>query len=167
MANTARSANASGAGKKQVPLQLKVLKGQGRRADGIDTDSGGRPIIPAVEFDRVSPVKPDGLSPDASDMWDKITEQTGKYNLLKPLDGFGLRVACETYARWMEAVRRRQQDGIMTRTASGTAAGPWVGVEERAGRDFRAWCAEFGLTPATEKNLGGGGDPSVDVEIPF
>lgn len=146
-------------GRKGAPPALKLLKG-----DGKGHDSGGRKIEEPVPFGRSLPTKPSQLSPDAGWLWDQVIEQMKTVGVLKPLDAAGLEVACETFARWREAVRFRQEHAILAKNSQGTVAAPWVGIEERAGRDFRTWCAEFGFTPAAEKNLiadtsGNGGLP--------
>lgn len=146
-------------GRKSAPAALKLLKG-----DGKGHDSGGRKVDEPVPFARKLPAKPDGLSPDANWLWDQVIEQMSTVGVLKPLDAAGLEVACETFARWREAVRFRQEHALLAKNSQGTVAAPWVGIEERAGRDFRTWCAEFGFTPAAEKNLiaetsGNGGLP--------
>jgi P27 family predicted phage terminase small subunit len=138
------------------PRALKILEG----------NPGRRPIEPEVPFKREPPVKPEGLSPDASWMWDEIVFHMQDMNLLKPVDGASLRMLCETFARWKEAVRMRQEEGLLATTSQGRNKAPWINIEENASRDFRAWCAEYGITPATEKNLAGKQDAPGD-ENPF
>lgn len=152
------------AGGPKIPNNLRVLSGRGTRKDGLETDSGGRPILPGPDFKREAPVKPEGLSDDASWLWDRVVEQLMTVGLLKPIDAAALEAMCETFARWREAVRHRQEAGLMATNSQGRVTAPWIGIEERANREFRAWCAEFGITPAAERNLvgqegqGGGAD---------
>ena len=171
-------ASTAARGPKAKHPTLHLLENTGRKPGH---DAAGRKIEEPPPFSRKLPEKPGVLSPDAEWMWDRIIEHMGEYDVLKPLDGPALEVICETFARWREAVRIRQngiqyavptkerdQDGrpvmedesrppgLLSTNSQGLVAGPWIGVEERAARDFRAWCAEFGLTPAAEKNLVGG-----------
>lgn len=151
------------AGRKAAPPALRVLKGNGE-----DRDIAGRKVDAPPPFARELPLKPDQLSPDAEWFWDQVIEQMKTVGVLKPLDAAGLEVASETFARWREAVRFRQEHALLAKNSQGTVAAPWIGIEERAGRDFRAWCAEFGFTPAAEKNLiadttGNGGMPGGGV----
>lgn len=147
----------------QVPRNLKILGGT-----SPGRDSGGRKIPPAIPFERGPLVKPEMLSPDASWMWDRVVEQMESIGLLKPLDALALEVACENFARMREAVRKRQSDGLLTANSQGVVAGQWIGIEERAARDFRSWCAEFGLTPVSEKKLrSGDNDPNGIEDNPF
>lgn len=147
------------AGRKSQHPSLKLLNG---RSEG--TDSAGRKVDPPVEFARQLPAKPENLSWDAAWLWDHVIDQMKTVGVLKPLDAAGLEVACETFARWREAVRIRQERTILGRNSQGEVSGPWVGVEERASRDFRTWCAEFGFTPAAEKNLSA--DPAGKSGMP-
>lgn len=103
------------------------------------------------------------MSPDAAWLWDQVIEQMAGPGLLKPMDAPSLEVVCETFARWREAVRFRKEKALLGKNSQGIVAAPWIGIEERASREFRAWCAEYGLTPAAEKNLASGdGDDGRD-----
>lgn len=146
----AATANAGGA---KLPPHLRVIAGRGKRLDGQDTDSGGRPVSPSPEFYRGAPRRPDQLSDDAGWLWDQVVNLMATVGILKPLDAAALEAACENFARWREAVRFRREHGILAKNSQGTVAAPWIGIEERASREFRAWCAEFGITPAAERNL--------------
>jgi len=148
----AATANAGGA---KMPPNLRVLNGRGTRKDGQETDSGGRPVQAGPNFQRALPAKPAELSPDAAWLWDRVIEQMRTIGLLKPIDAAALEAMCETFARWREAVRFRRDHALLGKNSQGTVAAPWIGIEERASKEFRAWCAEFGITPAAERNLVG------------
>lgn len=154
-------AGAANAGRKAAPRNLRIVQG-GTAKDGRPVDSGGRPIEDPLPFNREAPAKPEHLSADAGWLWDKVVDQMTTVGILKPLDGPALEVACETFARWRQAVRQRVEHGNLGKNSQGVVTAPWVGIEERASKDFRAWCAEFGITPAAEKNLraeAAGNDP--------
>jgi P27 family predicted phage terminase small subunit len=150
MAAPAKAANAGGTHRK--PRALKLLEG----------NPGKRPIEAEVPFMREDPVKPADLSEDAAWLWDQVVEQMRTVGLLKPLDAASLEVVCETFARWREAVRFRRERQLLSKNSQGVVVAPWIGVEERASREFRAWCAEYGLTPAAEKNLAPDDDGAGD-----
>lgn len=151
------------AGRKARPAHLKLLDGRGN-----GTDSGGRAVPEPPPFERGLPVKPDDLSPIASEMWDRIVAALPKANLLKPLDAFALQVGCETFARWYDAKRLRlaqPNSGLLAKTSQGMGVSPLVRVESEASREFRAWCAEFGLTPAAEVKLSASVDPADNGDL--
>lgn len=149
------------AGRKPAPAALKLLQGVGN-----GRDSGGRPVGSVPAFKRVPPAKPEDLSAEAGALWDAVVAELGRLDVLKPLDGPALQMACETYARWCEAHRKRQNAGLLSENSQGTVTAPWVGIEERAAREFRIFCAEFGWTPAAEARLATGG-LSEDPDNPF
>lgn len=130
------------------PASMKLLEGRGN-----GRDSGGRVVKQPPAFTRELPDKPDGLTADAGQLWDLVVEQLDRLSLIKELDGSALRIGCETFGRWCEAVRLRHEHGITSESSQGVGVAPWVRVEESASREFRAWCAEFGLTPAAEMRL--------------
>lgn len=156
--------------RREIPAQLKLIEGRGN-----GRDSGGRVVKTPPSFTRIIPQKPEDLSPHAGYMWDKIVDELPRVGLLKELDEFALRVGCETYARWREAVDMRLQSareapenrGLLARNSQGLTSAPWIGIEERASREFRAWVAEFGLSPAAEMKLAKDGDANDDLDNPF
>lgn len=150
-------------GQTREPVALRLLKGRNGRDTGHDVIDSPPP------FARNEPEKPHDLSPDASSAWDLIVTQYRSLPVgMKKLDGPALVAACETYARWLEAVRFRRQKGVLAPTIDGgIIVAPWVRVEEAASREWRAWCAEFGLTPAAESNLPAMPSPDGAQTNPF
>lgn len=157
------------AGRKGAPAHLKLAGGR-----NAGKDSGGRPVAPPPPFARSVPTKPDDLSPAADRMWDAVVASLPDANLLKPLDGFALQVGCETWARWYEAKAARLRQaaagggplaGLLGKNSQGVIISPLVRIESEASRDFRAWCAEFGLTPAAEVKLSAGADGAGDGDL--
>jgi P27 family predicted phage terminase small subunit len=153
-------------GTKPRPAPLRLVEG---RAEG--RDSGGRKVSPPPPFKRVPPTQPDYLSPLAAQLWDRIVAELPRLGLLKELDGPSLEMACETYARWRSCVTMRQAaakaspstGGIIAKGSQGYSVAPWVAAETQASREFRAWCAEYGLTPSAEMHLT---TPGADPDDP-
>lgn len=152
---------ASNAGRKPEPANLKLLKGRHAGAD-----SGGRKVKQPPGFKRLPPKKPVEMSPAAGDLWDEIVEELQRLQLTKPLDGPALEMACETYSRWYTARQMRLELGLFHENSQGRVTAPWVGVEERAAKEFRAFCSEFGLTPSAEARLNPADGGDAD-ESPF
>ena len=148
------------------PPHLRIIAGRGEDKDGIYRDAAGKPIPKPLDVERGLPVKPDDLSHDAEYVWDLVIAQYESIGLLKPLDAVALEVGCETYARWKGAKRMRQQHGAIGQNSQGVVVAAWTRVESDASREFRAWCAEFGLTPAAENKVGGTGGGDGD-DNPF
>lgn len=151
------------AGRKGKPAHLKLLEGRGN-----GRDSGGRTVPEPPPFARAVPAKPADLSPAADAMWDQLVAALPEAGLLKPIDGYALQVGCETFARWYEAKKLRLSQpnfGLLAKNSQGMVVSPLVRVESEASRDFRAWCSEFGLTPAAEVKLASENDPAGDGDL--
>lgn len=132
----------------KTPARLKVIEGRGN-----GRDSGGRVITQPPAFKRLPPDKPEGMSEVASTHWDRLVDELARLELLKPVDGGALEMACEAYARWHAAREFRLRNGILGANSQGTIRNPAVVVEEAAEKAYRAWCHEFGMTPAAESAL--------------
>lgn len=143
------------------PPALKLLSGRGN-----GRDSGGRPVQPAPGFTRMAPVKPRGMSRAAAAKWDQLVGELTRLELLSPVHGPALEMACEAYARWHEARKVRQAESVLGVNSQGRVRHPAVAVEEAAAKEFMAWCARFGITPADEQRVGTGGGDGGDTN-PF
>lgn len=139
---------AAAAGRKSSPPHLKLAGGRGN-----GTDSGGRKVAPPPPFSRALPKKPKTLSETASQMWDEVVAGITDVGMLKPMDGWALEALCEAYARWADAKNQRLRAGMLAKNSQGVVISPLLRIEAEASREFRAWCAEFGLTPAAEVKL--------------
>lgn len=133
-------------------------EGRPRRSPALklvpqDAEAGTEASSPLAGSPAGAPVKPEGMSADASELWDLVVSQMATTGLLRPLSGPALEVACETFAQWREAVRMRRERGLTAVGSQGVGVGPWVRIEQQAGKEFRAWCAEYGITPAAERKL--------------
>lgn len=153
---------------RSMPKGLKILQGRGMGRDGVPRDAGGRPVAPGVAFHRYAPDKPDDLSPDAAAFWDLVVPELARLELIKPEDAGALVALCEAFADLKESRRLVRKHGPTAHTADGRpVSSPWVAQRNASSREFRAWCCEFGLTPASESRVdrpaddAGGAGPSV------
>lgn len=124
---------------------------------------------------------PKDLSPDAAACWKMHAPELERLGLLTRLDLGSFRLACETYAMAlaaMAAMRPRRSDGepdgrrrgyevVTVDKAHGgdLRKHPAFAVFNMAVNTYRAWCADFGLTPSARVTLrpgaaAGAGAPS-------
>lgn len=151
-------------GPKPAPASMKLMEG---RSEG--RDSGGRPVKPPPAFVRLAPEPPEFLTPEARAEWDRILPELERLELTKTIDRAALAAYCETWSRWVAAQMELKTQGMFVTGSMGQLVkSPAIAIIESAGKELRAWCAEFGLTPSAEGRLnvgtGGGGD---DGEDPF
>jgi len=144
-------------GRKPAHAKLKLLNG---RHAGVD--SGGRKVEEGPAFRRLAPEKPSDLSSQASEHWDLVVPELMRLELTKALDAGALAIACETFARWRTAQAQVNQQGLTIEVTVRRGQDEWaeprpnpaVRIVEAASREYRAWAAEFGLTPSAEGRLG-------------
>ncbi|MEV6226857.1 phage terminase small subunit P27 family [Saccharopolyspora shandongensis] len=151
------------------PAALKLLHGRGN-----GTDSGGRKVATGPGFRRIAPEAPEWLSPEAAAEWGRVVPGLQRLDILKEEDRAVLAAYCETWARFVEATRDVQTNGLTITNRSTrkdgtesewTTTNPAVGIAKAAGTELRAFAAHFGLTPSTEAALskgGSGGDEEDD-----
>lgn len=158
-------------GRIKQPANVLQLHGRG---DG--KDSGGRDIPKPPAFLRVPPEPPSWLHEEAKREWDRVVPGLSRLDILKEEDRAVLTAYCETWAMFREASRSIHDEGLtsvitITRRNGDTeekpVANPAVAVRNQAGRELRAFAAQFGLTPSSEMALGKvSGDDGGD-ENPF
>lgn len=153
------------------PAALRLLGG---RSDG--RDSGGRKVAPPPAFKRIPPNPPTWLSREAKAEWKRVLPGLSRLDLIKPEDRAALVSYCETWATYVEAVRDMRANGLTVVNRSVRKDGtetewvtknPAVAVAERAAQQLRAWCHEFGLTPAAESRVTAAGGDDGDEDNPF
>ena len=142
-----------------------------KSADVIDL-TGNRGKLSAAEI-KATPLRsdpPEGLSTHARTAWKELAPELERLKLLTVLDSPSFFLACESYAiarSALEAMRPRRRDGEIDQRAKNTLAlievdhahggqtrkVPAATVFFQASREFRSWCAEFGITPSSRLKL--------------
>jgi P27 family predicted phage terminase small subunit len=76
-------------------------------------------------------------------------------DLLKPEDRAMLTVFCETWSRFVAAVRQYRAEGMLVTNpdSENLCRHPAVGIAETAAAQLRSFAAEFGLTSSAEQRL--------------
>jgi P27 family predicted phage terminase small subunit len=142
-------ASPANAGRTPAPPHLKLVEG---RAPG--RDSGGRVVPDAPAFKRLPPERPELLWGDAKEEWDRVVVELSRLDLIKEIDAAALTAYCLAYQRMCQAQRLIDEEGLLHENSQGRTRHPAVAVLEAASKELRAWCAEFGLTPAAEGKVG-------------
>ena len=130
--------------------KLKLLNGvsPGR-------DSGGRLVKPTPNFERVAPEAPDWLDAEALAEWERIVPALDVLGVLKEADHGMVSAYCETWSRFVTAVRQYRLEGttIVNPDTGNLRRHPAVGVAETAAAQLRTLGNELGLSPTAERLL--------------
>lgn len=135
------------------PAALKLLNGR-----GPGKDSAGRPVNPGPAFVRSAPDPPTWLSREAKAEWRRVVPELERLRLLSRVTRSSLTAYCETWARFVEATRTIQREGLTAGHGKIMHAHPAVGIANTAGAELRRWATEYGLTPASEQKVRVGED---------
>jgi P27 family predicted phage terminase small subunit len=131
-----------------TPYKIKVLT---QSAPGWDR--GGHAIKIPPPFVKGGVEKPDDLSPDADEFWDKVVPELERLELIGEANFAGLIAMAECYSRMMAATRIIRAQGVLGADPD-RAKHPAIAVVEESSRNLRGYMASFGILPADEARLG-------------
>jgi P27 family predicted phage terminase small subunit len=98
------------------------------------------------------------LSEPAKAEWRRLAPELHRLGLLTVLDHTAFAAYCSSFARWVEADRLLQTEGLLATGSTGnTIAHPLFKVATQSARDMIKAGAEFGLTPSARARLAAGG----------
>jgi len=156
-------------GRKPKPTNLKILEGNpGKRLLNLNE--------PRPELTK--PHCPTWLRLEAKREWRRIAPQLEKIGLLSKLDRVALAGYCQTYAKWRQAEEFIEKHGFSLTIPKKDEEGrvismyiqqyPQVSIAKQCLDQIKAFCAEFGLTPAERSRLSIGekdkkDDPMADI----
>lgn len=144
--------------------RLKLLEG----------NRGKKPIPTEPQFTAGCPPQPRGLPPAARCAWVAITAELDRFGLIAQVDSFALEGACVAYAhaRWADrriADAQRQLANPELKGKKRSSLLYLLSIQNAASRkawqQFKSFCTEFGLTPASRSKLAVGlTGTEVDLE---
>jgi P27 family predicted phage terminase small subunit len=129
-------------GRKPVPIELKILRGQRRRS------STEEPVMVAS-----TPQKPKGLDALETAYWNALVKDLSQRRILHESMSGVLEVAVSCYAEWQRAAAACRKSGVY-RTKSRKGPTIWkqkpeVAIAHAAKKQFLTVLIELGLTPSS------------------
>lgn len=144
----------SNRGRPPKPTNLKVLQG----------NPGKRPINQSEPKPTpVAPRRPSWLVGEAKKEWERIAPELERVGLLTVVDGSTLASYCQWWAIYLQATKELkvhlQKEKKLTVTYINTQGAenevphPSIAIAEKASKNIKAFCTEFGLTPASRARM--------------
>lgn len=130
-------------GRKPIPTALKVLRGN----PGQRPLNAKEPETPAGE-----PAKPDGLSADASRVWDQIAPVLLYMRTLTPADAEPFARMCELTVTARASSLRKAEPGFEYFSESGQVHGA-IRLERDTATALRPYYEYFGMTPSARARI--------------
>ena len=137
-------------GPPRKPTALRILEGNPSKRPLPKNEPKPDPSMPEC---------PEWLLDEAKEEWFRIAPELYKLRLLTRLDRVALAAYCQSYAKWAEAERWLKEHGpvypILNEDGSVRylQQAPQVGIANQCLKQIRAFCAEFGLTPASRARI--------------
>jgi P27 family predicted phage terminase small subunit len=145
------------AGRRPKPIELHQLGGNPSKLSNEELSGADNPNPKKGE-----PEMPKGMSKAARREWRHIVPELMEVGVLSIVDGKALAGYCESYALWEQARTEYQKHGITFREmfevkgvmiAGDIKQNPAVTIANQALKTMKAFLIEFGLTPASRRNL--------------
>ena len=142
-------------GRNAVPTELKLIRGNpGKRKVNRNEPQPS----------KGTPDKPDWLSGEAADEWDRVVSELDRLKMLAKVDRAALIGHCEAVSQLRAATEDIAERGVTLveierEFADGTilyakvAKNPAVTVAQAAMAQIRGFCAEFGLSPSARARM--------------
>lgn len=145
-------------GRKPLPSGWHILRGT-KTKEQVANSGEPKPA-------PITPKCPSWLAPEAKKLWKRLVPELQRIGVLTMVDGEALAAACQNWAVYVETERFFKRKDPATgkpygRTyaytnkagATNILPRPEVAIGQRALAEFRAFCAEFGLTPASRTRI--------------
>ena len=131
------------------PTNLKVLEGNPSKRPLPENEPKPTPVAPK---------RPAWLTGEGKKVWDRLAPELERLGLLTSIDGEAFAAACQAWKDYVECQRvlkkhgrtytYKNQGGFENETER-----PEVKVANKALEQFRTFCREFGLTPASRAKI--------------
>jgi P27 family predicted phage terminase small subunit len=133
------------AGRRAIPTAMKELAGNPGKRRLNEHEPQPR---------RDAPRMPAHLEPAARREWRRLVRILEPMGVLTEAEADLLALYASTYARWVEASRLLQEDGLIVLSGNGTPMrNPLLPLIEQCTRTMTRCMGELGLTPAARARL--------------
>lgn len=141
-------------GRKPTPTHLKLIRGNpGKRKVSLDQF---RPTA-------CIPSCPRHLKGEARKEWLRVTKLLDECGMIAEVDRGALAMLCTSWGRYVNAEEMIEKAselepgmfGLFEKSPKGHVhiQTPWLSVSNRSMEMYRAWCSEFGITPASRARV--------------
>lgn len=132
-------------GRPRKPTNLKVLEGNPGKRPLPQNEPKPQPI---------SPKCPAWLASEGKKLWKQLIPELERLGLMTIMDGVAFEAVCQNYATWVRCEKYLKKNGLTFETETGyIQQRPEVAIGQKALAAVRAFCTEFGLTPASRARI--------------
>ena len=117
---------------------------------------GKRPLSKEEPQPRRSrPSCPRWLKGEARKEWNRVVPELDRLGLLTVVDRAALVTYCQAWARWVDAEANIEQYGSVLKAKKSEyfQVSPYITISKQSALLVKAFCQEFGLTPASRTRI--------------
>lgn len=131
-------------GPRPTPTELRVVRGD--RPDRINHDT---PTPPSSDV-----IRPDWLSDQAAEVWDRLAPDLQRKGLLTSWDVDSFAVLCDAIVQYRAASKLVTQAGVMIKgRKDAVVKNPAMQLVRDSSQTIRAFAQEFGMTPSARSEI--------------
>jgi P27 family predicted phage terminase small subunit len=106
----------------------------------------------------IAPKRPAWVTGEGKRMWDKLVPELERLGLFTAVDGEAFAAACHSWGTYVYCQKYLKKNGLTYEYENKSGAvneieRPEVKIGQKALDHFRAFCSEFGLTPASRTRI--------------
>jgi P27 family predicted phage terminase small subunit len=136
-------------GPNKKPTALKVLEGNPGKRPLPQNEPKPKPIAPEC---------PEWLIGEGKKMWNRLSSEMERIGLLTVIDGEAFAAACQAWKIFVECQQYINNNGLTYEYENKGGAvneieRPQVKIGQKSLDQFRAFCSEFGLSPAARTRI--------------
>lgn len=143
-------------GRKAKPIDVLVAEGNSHLTK--EEIEARRAAEEALKPNSDNIVRPSWLDPLARKAWDVLTKELQALDLLTNVDVYALAIACDAYSKYVQASKAIKKQGLTIEYTNATGAtnviaNPNVAIAHKYHQIYKAYLAEFGLSPSSRAAL--------------
>lgn len=139
-------------GRTPKPTNLHVLNGNPSKLDLKKRE------VTEPKPKPVAPIRPAWVTGEGKKMWEKLAPELESLGLFTVVDGQAFAAACHSWGTYVYCQKHLKKNGFTyeyenKNGATNEIERPEVKIGQKALDHFRAFCSEFGLTPASRTRI--------------
>lgn len=157
-------ARGAGGGRRPKSAALKLLAGNPGHRPITNGPAPGAPATSSRPSKGYRPACPRFLTGEAMNAWNRLAPYLHAKGRLGPLDRDAFCAYCLAWARFKKANEwLSNHNEVFTPDDKSFVVNPWLYVAQAAEKQMARFMVEFGMTPSSDRKVGGGGSLSVET----
>jgi P27 family predicted phage terminase small subunit len=156
-------ARGAGGGRRPKSAALKLLAGNPGHRPITNGPAPGAPATSSRPSKGRAPPCPRFLTGEAKNAWNRLAPHLFAKGRLSPLDRDALCAYCLAWERYKKTQEDLRLTGDYLKVDGKVAINPLLWIAQAAEKQMARFMVEFGMTPSSDRKVGGGGSLSIET----